>query len=109
MYLLSLIVVRTLKQQLTTSFTAPIIIVQGKPSLKINQGSGTILRQRDSIVAKILLFDDNELDFENNENFTDVYNRVYFINRDIQLSLIRVKPNGSVVSFYSYTNETFMF
>ena len=75
---------------------------------KINQVSGTILRQSDSTTTKILLFGDNKLDFETN-NFTDVYNRLYLINREIQLSLIRVEPNDSVVSFYSYTNETFMF
>ena len=34
---------------------------------------------------------------------------VYFINREIQLSLIWVKPNDSIGSFYSYTNETFTF
>ena len=47
--------------------------------------------------------------FWNKQNFTDVCNRVYFISREIQLSLIRVKPNHSIVSLYSYTNETFMF
>ena len=31
---------------------------------KINQVSGTILRQSDSIITKILLFGDNKLDFE---------------------------------------------
>ena len=75
---------------------------------KINQVSGTILRQSDSTITKILLFGDNKLDFETN-SFTDVYNRVYFINKEIQLSLIRVKPNDSIVSLYSYANETFMF
>ena len=33
---------------------------------KINQVSGTILRQRDSTITKILLFGDNKLDFETN-------------------------------------------
>ena len=75
---------------------------------KINQVSGTILRQSDSTITKILLLGDNKLDFKT-KSFTDVYNRVYFINREIQLSLFRVKPNNSIVSFYSYTNETFMF
>ena len=59
---------------------------------KINQVSGTILRQSDSKFTKILLFGVNKLDFET-QNFTDVFNRVYLINREIQLSLIRVKPN----------------
>ena len=47
--------------------------------------------------------------FWNKRNFTDVCNPVYFISREIQLSLIWVKPNHSIVSLYSYTNETFMF
>ena len=47
---------------------------------KINQVSGTISRQSDSTITKILLFDDSLKQF-----FTDVYNRVYFINREIQL------------------------
>ena len=34
---------------------------------KINQVSGTILRQSDSTTAKILLFGDNKLDFETNK------------------------------------------
>ena len=34
---------------------------------KINQVSGTILRQSDSTIAKILLFGDNKLDFETNK------------------------------------------
>ena len=38
--------------------------------------------------------------FWNKQDFTEVYNRVYFINREIQLSLIRVKRNDSIVSFY---------
>ena len=38
-----------------------------KPDLSLNQVSGTILRQSDSIVAKILLFGDNKLDFETNK------------------------------------------
>ena len=59
---------------------------------KINQVSGTILRQSDSKFTKILLFGVNKLDFET-QNFTDVFNRVYLINREIQLFLIRVKPN----------------
>ena len=37
---------------------------------KINQVYGTILRQSDSTVAKILLFSDNKLDFET--NITDI-------------------------------------
>ena len=65
----------------------------------INQVSGTILRQSDSTIIKILLFVDNKLDSETNK-ITDVYNRVYFINREIQSSLIRVKANDSIVSFY---------
>ena len=40
---------------------------------------------------------------------TDVYSRVYFVITEIQLSLIQVKPNDSIVSFYSYNNETVMF
>ena len=59
---------------------------------KINQVSGTILRQSDSTITKILLLCDNKLDFIT-KSFTDVYSRVYFINREIQLSLIRVKLN----------------
>ena len=54
-----------------------------------------------SIITKILLFGDNKLDFETNKNFTNVYNRVYFINKEIQLYLIRLKLNDSIVSFYS--------
>ena len=34
---------------------------------KINQVSGTILRQSDSTITKILLFGDNKLDFETNK------------------------------------------
>ena len=34
---------------------------------KINQVSGTILRQNDSTITKILLFGDNKLDFETNK------------------------------------------
>ena len=34
---------------------------------KINQVSGTILRQSDSTIAKTLLFGDNKLDFETNK------------------------------------------
>ena len=34
---------------------------------KINQISGTILRQSDSTIAEILLFGDNKLDFETNK------------------------------------------
>ena len=34
---------------------------------KINEVSGTILRQSDSTTAKILLFGDNKLDFETNK------------------------------------------
>ena len=36
---------------------------------KINQVSGTILGQSDSIITKILLFGDNKLDFETNRVF----------------------------------------
>ena len=36
---------------------------------KINQVSGTISRQSDSTIAKILLFGDNKLDFETNKIF----------------------------------------
>ena len=70
---------------------------------KINQVSGIISRQSDSTITKILLFGDNKLDFETllMQNFKDAYNRVYFINREIHLSLIRVKLNDSIVSFYS--------
>ena len=64
---------------------------------EINQVSETILRQSDSTVTKILLFGDNKLDFE---DFTDIYNRAYFINREIQLSLIRVKPNSIILLIY---------
>ena len=49
---------------------------------KINQVSGTILRESNSTITKVLLFGYTKLDF------TDVYNRVYFINREIQLCLI---------------------
>ena len=73
-----------------------------------DKSNGTILRQSDSTIIKILLFVDNKLDSETNK-ITDVCNRVYFINGEIQLSLIWVKANDSIVSFYSYTNETFMF
>ena len=38
---------------------------------KINQVSGTILRQSDSTTAKILLFGDNKLDFETNKVLRD--------------------------------------
>ena len=70
---------------------------------KINQVSGTPSRQSDSTITTILLFGDNKLDFETNKilQTTDVYNQVDFINREIQLSLIRVKLNDSIVSFYS--------
>ena len=59
---------------------------------KINQVRETISKQSDSTITEILLFGDNKLDFETN-SFTDVYNRVYFIDRKIQLPLIRVKLN----------------
>ena len=74
---------------------------------KINQVSGTILRQSDSTIAKTLLFVDNKLDFETSKIL--LMSTIEFINRDIQLSLIRVKPNDLTVSLYSHTNETFMF
>ena len=74
---------------------------------KINQVSGTILRQSDSTITKILLFGDNKLDFETSKIL--LMSTIEFINRDIQLSLIRVKPNDLTVSLYSHTNETFMF
>ena len=64
---------------------------------KISQVSGTILRQSDSTITKILLFGDNKLDFEEKK----ILLRVYFINREIQLSLIWAKLNDSIVSFYS--------
>ena len=63
-YSLSIIVVRILKQQLTSPFTASIIVVQGKRFHKINQVSGTIVRQNDSTIKNVLLFGDNKLDFE---------------------------------------------
>ena len=47
------------------SFSAPIIIAQGKPFFhKITQVSRTTLRQSNSTITKILLFVDNKLDFE---------------------------------------------
>ena len=52
-------------------------------SQKINHVSGTISRQNDSTITKVLLFSGNKLGFETNKNFTNVYNRVYFINREI--------------------------
>ena len=55
MYLQCVIAVRVLKQQLTSFFTAPVIIVQGKPW------------KSDLTITKILLFGDNKLDFETNE------------------------------------------
>ena len=68
----------------------------------INQVSDTISRQSYSTITKILLFGDNR--FWNKQIFTGVYNRVYFINREIQLSLIQVNRNDSIVSllFYSW-------
>ena len=36
---------------------------------KINQASGTISRQSDSAITKILLFGDNKLDFETSKIF----------------------------------------
>ena len=68
---------------------------------KLNQVSGTISRHGDSTITRILLFGDNKLDFETNKNFTEVYNQVYFISTEIQLSLVRVKLNDSIASGYS--------
>ena len=57
------------KQHLTSSFTAPITIVQRKPKInhKINQVTGTTSRQSNSTITMVLLFGDNKLDFETNE------------------------------------------
>ena len=71
--------VRISKQQLTSSFTAQSSLRKENP-LSQDKSSGTISRQSDSTITKILLFDDSLKQF-----FTDVYNRVYFINREIQL------------------------
>ena len=58
---------------------------------KINQVSGTISRQSDSTVTKILLFGNSKLDFETNK---------ILLMSTIQLSrLIRVKFNDLIVSF----------
>ena len=67
------------------------------PLHKINEVSRIISRQSDSTITKILLFGDNKLDFEEKK----ILLRVYFINREIQLSLIWAKLNDSIVSFYS--------
>ena len=45
--------------------------------------------------------------FWNKQNFTDVYNRVYFINREIQLSLIRVKLKGAVTDMRDFARSKF--
>ena len=67
------------------------------PLHKINEVSRIISRQSDSTITKILLFGDNKLDFEAKK----ILLQVYFINREIQLSLIWAKLNDSIVSFYS--------
>ena len=71
--------VRISKQQLTSSFTAQSSLRKENP-LSQDESSGTISRQSDSTITKVLLFDDSLKQF-----FTDVNNRVYFINREIQL------------------------
>ena len=62
---------------------------------KINQVSGNNLRQIDSAITKILRFGDIKLDFETNKILLMSTIEFFFINRKIQLSLIRVKLNIS--------------
>ena len=69
---------------------------------KIDQVSGTISRQSDSTITKILLFDDNKLDFETNTILLMSTFVLISLTARFSLSLIRVNLNDSIVSlFYS--------
>ena len=55
---------KILEQQLTSFFTNHHHCARKTRSHKINKISGTISRQSDSTIAKILLFTENKIDFE---------------------------------------------